>query len=76
MKFIVTQLADHLDRVGYAWEKMRKEQLRAQDVIPFVKTVICRDVCDNIDIHPKEKYVFSQRIVNMLKYSKKHVIFL
>ena len=67
MRFVIIQLADHLDRAGYAWEKIQAEQLRAQDEIPLVNTVICRDVCDNIDIHPKEKDVFSQRIVNLLK---------
>ena len=67
MRFIVIQLADHLDRAGYAWEKIQSEQLRAQDEISLVKTVICRDVCDNIDIHPREKDVLSQRIVALLK---------
>ena len=67
MRFIIIQLADHLDRAGYAWEKIQSEQLRAQDEIPLVNTVICRDVCDNIDIHPKEKDILSERIVNLLK---------
>lgn len=66
MKFIVIQLADHLDRAGYAWEKIQSEQLRAQAVIPLVKTVICRDVCDNIDIHPREKNVLSARICDVI----------
>ncbi len=67
MRFIVIQLADHLDRAGYAWSKIQNEQLRAQNEIPFVNTVICRDVCDNIDIHPKEKDILSKRIVDILK---------
>jgi sialate O-acetylesterase len=66
MKFIVIQLADHLDRAGYAWEKIQSEQERAQVEIPLVKTVICRDVCDNIDIHPKEKDVLSKRICDVI----------
>jgi hypothetical protein len=67
LKFIIIQLADHLDRAGYAWEKIQSEQLRAQDVIPLTKCVICRDVCDNIDIHPKEKDVLSSRVCDALK---------
>ena len=67
MRFIIIQLADHLDRAGYAWEKIQSEQLRAEKEIPLVNTVVCRDVCDNIDIHPKEKDVLSQRIVDLLK---------
>ena len=65
--FVIIQLADHLDRKGYAWEKIQSEQLRAPDVIPNTFCVVCRDVCDNIDIHPKEKDILSQRIVNVLK---------
>ena len=67
MRFIVIQLADHLDRAGYAWQKIQAEQARAGKEIPLTSTVICRDVCDNIDIHPKEKDVLSKRIVNILK---------
>ena len=66
LEFIVIQLADHLDRAGYAWSKIQEQQLLAQDKIPYVRTVVCRDVCDNIDIHPKEKDILSQRIVNLL----------
>ncbi len=66
LKFVVIQLADHLDRAGYAWQKIQAEQLRAQDEIPYVKTVICRDVCDNIDIHPKEKDILSSRVCDAL----------
>ena len=66
LEFIIVQLADHLDRAGYAWSKIQEQQLLAQDKIPYVKTVVCRDVCDNIDIHPKEKDILSKRIANLL----------
>lgn len=66
LKFVVIQLADHLDRAGYAWQKIQAEQLRAQAEIPYVKTVICRDVCDNIDIHPKEKNILSARVCSVI----------
>ena len=66
LEFIVVQLADHLDRAGYAWSKIQEQQMLAQDKIPYVKTVVCRDVCDNIDIHPKEKDILSKRIVQAL----------
>lgn len=65
--FIIIQLADHLDRAGYAWSKIQEQQLLAQDEIDNVKTVICRDVCDNIDIHPKEKDILSKRIADLLR---------
>ncbi len=66
LEFIIIQLADHLDRAGYAWSKIQEQQLLAQEKIPNVKTVVCRDVCDNIDIHPKEKDILSKRIANLL----------
>ena len=64
--FIIIQLADHLDRAGYAWSKIQEQQLLAEKVIPYVKTVVCKDVCDNIDIHPKEKDILSKRIAEAL----------
>ena len=67
MKFIIIQLADHLDRAGYAWETIQEKQLLAESLIPNVRTVICKDVCDNIDIHPKEKDILSKRVVEALK---------
>lgn len=70
LRFIVIQLADHLDRAGYAWWKIQEEQLRAQNEIPFVRSVICRDVCDNIDIHPKEKDILGDRICEALRNFK------
>ena len=66
LEFIVVQLADHLDRAGYAWSKIQEQQMLAGEKIPYVKTVVCRDVCDNIDIHPKEKDILSKRIVQAL----------
>lgn len=66
LEFIIVQLADHLDRAGYAWSKIQEQQLLAQEKIPYVKTVVCRDVCDNIDIHPKEKDILSKRIAELL----------
>lgn len=67
LRFIIIQLADHLDRAGYAWEAIQKAQLLAGEKIPFTDCVICRDVCDNIDIHPKEKDILSKRIAKLLK---------
>ncbi|MBO5287384.1 MAG: hypothetical protein J6B34_04590 [Clostridia bacterium] len=66
LPFIVVQMADYLDRDTEGWHLVQKAQLDAQDYIPYVKSVICRDVCDNIDIHPKEKDVLSQRIASLL----------
>ena len=64
--FIIIQLADHLDRAGYAWSKIQEQQMLAEKEIPYVKTVVCKDVCDNIDIHPKEKDILSKRIADLL----------
>lgn len=66
LKFIIVQLADHLDRDTEGWHLVQKAQLDADGIIPNVKSVVCKDVCDNIDIHPKEKNILSKRIASLL----------
>lgn len=66
LPFIIIQLADHLDRDTEGWHLVQAAQLDAEKYIPYVKSVVCRDVCDNIDIHPKEKDILSQRIIALL----------
>ena len=37
-----------------------------QDVIPNVKSVISRDICESDDIHPRTKDLLSKRISDLL----------
>ena len=66
LPFIVVQLADYAPWEGPGWRDIQEAQLKAQNTIANVRTVICRDVCQTDDIHPKEKRILSLRIVEAL----------
>ena len=70
LPFVVVQLADYAPWDGPGWRGIQAAQLKAQEVIPNVRTVICRDVCQTDDIHPKEKRMLSMRIVNAINANK------
>ena len=67
LMFVVVQIADCLSRDTDAWHRIQREQLRVQETLPNVKTVICRDVCENDDIHPQTKHILSKRIADALE---------
>jgi len=67
LKFIVIQLADYDERNTEGWHLVQEAQLKAQDELKNVKTVICRDVCETDDIHPRSKKELSLRIVKALR---------
>ncbi|MBQ8509775.1 MAG: hypothetical protein IJ493_07705 [Clostridia bacterium] len=63
LPFYVVQIADFVHAGDQArWKKIQEEQLRAERVIPCVKTVVCADICESDDIHPKTKYRLAARI--------------
>ena len=66
LPFIVVQMADCLSRSSKAWDMIQEAQLKAQDVIPNVKSVISRDICESDDIHPRTKDLLSKRISDLL----------
>ena len=66
LPFIVVQLADYALWDGPGWRRIQAVQLKAQDIISNVRTVICRDVCQTDDIHPKDKKQLSLRIAEIL----------
>lgn len=71
LPFIVIQLADFAPRMNYApWKMIQDAQMAAQDKIPFVKTVVSRDVCETNDIHPPTKIHLSRRIARVLLAEK------
>lgn len=67
LPFIIIQIADYPPRMCEAWKAVQEAQLQAQSVIPFVKTVISRDVCETDNIHPKTKKRLAQRIAALLQ---------
>ena len=66
LPFVVVQLADYLPWDGPGWRGIQAAQLKAQDAIPYVNTVVCRDVCQNDNLHPVNKRDLSARIVDVL----------
>lgn len=66
LPFAVVQLADNAERAGEAWETIQKAQKEIENERAFVKTVVCRDVCEDTDIHPKKKQVLAQRLADTL----------
>ncbi len=66
LPFVVVQLADFWERDTEAWHTIQDAQLKAQEVIPNVRTVVCRDVCETDDIHPQSKDILAKRIAALL----------
>lgn len=66
LPFVIVQIADFLPRNDLGWTLVQKAQEEIQDVLPYVKTVISADVCENDDIHPKSKDMLAKRIAEVL----------
>ena len=66
LPFLVVQIADCVERDTPWWRRIQSEQLRAAEVIPYVTTVISRDVCENDSIHPLTKHLLAARIAACL----------
>jgi len=64
--FIVIQIADYDERDDEGWRFVQEAQLRAEKMLPNVKTVVCRDVCESDDIHPPTKTTVSDRVVKAI----------
>ena len=66
LEFIVIQLADYDERNTEGWHLVQEAQMKAQDELENVKTVVCRDICETDDIHPRSKKALSLRIAKAL----------
>ena len=66
LPFYIVQLADHDPRAGYAWSKIQEMQALAEGELKFVKTIVCKDVCERDDIHPKSKKILSERLAKAI----------
>lgn len=69
LPFIVVQIADCVERDTPWWRMIQREQLRAAEAIPYVKSVVCRDICEDDCIHPPTKHLLAARIVALLEES-------
>ena len=64
LPFIVVQIADYIGGHPVYWKQVQEAQLRAQEWIPHVKTVISRDVSEAECIHPYTKEKLAYRLVD------------
>ena len=66
LPFAVIQIADYDERNDEGWQLVQQAQLRVENMLPKVKTVICRDVCESDNIHPPTKDILSKRVADTL----------
>lgn len=67
LPFVVVQLADYCNAPDpEGWERLQNAQCEVQNMRENVKLVVCRDVCENDDIHPKTKQELANRIAETL----------
>lgn len=64
LPFLVVQIADYIGGDPVRWPLVQAAQLRAQEWIPHVKTVISRDVSESECIHPYTKEKLAYRLVD------------
>ena len=69
LPFIVIQIADCLSRIalGPGWELIQAAQERISTHYPNTYTVICRDICENFEIHPQTKDKLALRIAECIR---------
>ena len=67
LPFRVIQLADYIHANKEAWRKIQQAQYDIQFSEKKVKTVICRDICESDDIHPKQKTQLAKRIADSIQ---------
>ena len=67
LPFVVVQIADFLPTgEPEGWKMVQEAQARVGETVPFVKTVVSRDLSENDDIHPHTKDKLAARIVAAL----------
>lgn len=67
LPFAVVQIANYAAaKDNPAWPLVQEAQERVQHQVPFVKTVISKDVCEDDDIHPKTKAALASRLAATL----------
>lgn len=62
LPFVIVQLADYDERDDDNWHRIQKIQNDIQYKLPYIKTVVSRDVCETNDIHPRSKRELGKRI--------------
>ena len=66
LPFIVIQIADNLEPTRPGWKLIQQAQLKVPALRQNVRTVICADICENYEIHPRTKDKLAERLVETL----------
>ena len=66
LPFVVVQIADFKGNSA-GWRRVQQAQERAGRELEGVTCVVCRDICENDDIHPKSKRELGKRIADVLR---------
>ncbi len=64
LPFVVVQIAFFLDYFRLGWARLQEQQLKIQSLLPNVYSVVCEDICEKDDIHPRTKWRLAKRIYN------------
>ena len=66
LPFVVVQIADYNPRPDDGWKMIQEAQWDVQFMLPKVKTVISKDVCETDNIHPPTKHKLAERIARAI----------
>lgn len=66
LPFLIVQIADCASRYTEAWKRVQQAQLDILIKEEQVFGVISRDICEDTDIHPKQKFALAERIAEVL----------
>lgn len=68
LPFVIVQLADY-DKCECpaGWRKVQETQVAITSKVSATVSVVCRDVCESDNIHPKTKHLLADRVAEALK---------
>lgn len=66
LSFLIIQLADNLEPARKGWKLIQKAQLEVPLLRSNVQTVICADICEDYEIHPRTKEKLAERMADIL----------
>ncbi len=62
LPFVVVQLADFYEYFRLGWKDVQQKQIEVGARLPHVYPVVCADISESDDIHPRTKWRLAKRI--------------
>lgn len=66
LRFIIVEICDYEERNDDGWKCIQKAQKMATERVENTLFVTSSDVCEHNDIHPSDKRLLAEKIVNLL----------